>query len=68
MEKGWVHVYSSGQPHLVEIVKELLREKQIESVVVDKRDSLYITIGEVELYVRDRDVMKAKFIIEKNNL
>ena len=68
MEKGWVNVYSSGQPHLVEIAKELLRENQIESVIVDKRDSAYITIGELELFVRDLDVMKAKFILEKNTL
>jgi len=68
MEKGWVNVYSSSQPHLVEMAKEFLRENQIESVVVDKRDSLYITIGEMELFVRDIDVMKAKFILEKNTL
>jgi hypothetical protein len=66
MENGWVNVYTSGQPHLVTMAKELLKANKIESVVVDKRDSLYITIGEVELYVRDHDVMKAKFILEKN--
>ena len=68
MENDWINVYSSGLPHLVEMAKELLRENEIESVVVDKRDSAYITIGEMELFVRDRDVMKAKFILEKNPL
>ena len=68
MENGWINIYSSSLPHLVEMAKELLRENEIESVVVDKRDSAYITIGELELYVRDRDVMKAKFILEKNPL
>ena len=68
MEKGWVNIYSTGQLHLAEMAKELLKENQVESVIVDKRDSLYITIGEVELFVRDLDVMKAKFILEKNPL
>lgn len=68
MENGWINIYSSSLPHLVEMAKEHLRENEIESVVVDKRDSAYITIGELELYVRDRDVMKAKFILEKNPL
>jgi hypothetical protein len=68
MEKGWVKVFSTDQRHLAEIAKELLLEDQIESVLVDKRDSTYITLGEVEIYVRDLDVMKAKFILEKNSL
>lgn len=68
MDKGWINVYSSAMPHLVEMAKEILRENEIESVVVDKRDSVYITIGELELFVKDLDVMKAKFILEKNPL
>ncbi len=68
MENGWVNVYATGQPHLAEMAKELLKQNSIESVIIDKRDSLYITIGEVELFVRDYDVMKAKFILEKNSL
>ena len=68
MEKGWVNVFSTDQRHLAEIAKELLSENQIESVLVDKRDSTYITVGEIELYVRDLNVMKAKFILEKNSL
>jgi hypothetical protein len=68
MEKGWVNVFTTDQRHLGEIAKELLLENQIESVLVDKRDSTYITLGEVEIYVRDLDVMKAKFILEKNSL
>lgn len=67
MENGWVNVYASDQPHLVNMAKDILRENQIEGVIVDRRDSLF-TMGEVELYVRDHDVMKAKFILEKNNL
>jgi hypothetical protein len=68
MEKGWVNVYSSAQMHLAEMAKVLLLENQIESVIVDRRDSSLITLGEVELFVRDHDVMKAKFILEKNEL
>jgi hypothetical protein len=68
MEKGWVNVFTTDQRHLAEIAKELLSENQIESVLVDKKDSVYITIGEIELYVRDTNVMRAKFILEKNSL
>jgi hypothetical protein len=68
MEKGWVNIFTTDKRHLADIAKELLSENQIESVLVDKKDSVVITIGEIELYVRDHNVMKAKFILEKNSL
>jgi len=68
MERGWVNVYASGQRHLVEIAKALLEENGIECAMIDKRDSIYVTLGEAELFVKDRDVMKAKFILDKNKL
>jgi hypothetical protein len=68
MDKGWQRIYFSDKPHLVEIAKAILEENSIESVVVDKRDSSYVTIGEVELYVKDDDVILAKFLISQNKL
>jgi hypothetical protein len=68
MEKGWQRIYFSDKPHLIEIAKAILKDNQIESVIVDKRDSSYITIGEMELYVKDNDIILAKFLLEQNNL
>jgi hypothetical protein len=68
MEKGWQRIYFSDKPHLIEIAKAILKDNQIESVIVDKRDSSYITIGEMELYVKDSDIILAKFLLERNNL
>ncbi len=67
-QKGWQPIYFSEKSHLIEIVKALLTENNIESFAVDRKDSTYITMGDVELYVKDTDVMKAKFLIEQNNL
>jgi len=68
MEKGWQRIYFSDKPHLVEIAKSILKDNHIESVIVDKRDSSYVSIGELELFVKEDDVILAKLIIEKNNL
>jgi hypothetical protein len=68
MEKGWQRIYFSDKPHLIEIAKAILKDNQIESVIMDKRDSSYITIGEMELYVKDIDIILAKFLLEQNNL
>lgn len=68
MQKGWQQVYFSEKMHLIEIVKALLSENNIESFAVDKNDSTLITIGGTELYVKDLDVMRAKYLIEQHNL
>ena len=68
MQKGWQQIYSSDKMHLVEIVKALLAEHLIESFDVNRKDSTYITMGEVELYVKDTDVIRAKYLIEQHDL
>ena len=68
MEKGWEQIYISDKSHLVEIVKAVLAENGIQSFAVDRRDSTSITIGYIELYVKNKDVVLSKFLIEKNNL
>jgi hypothetical protein len=68
MEQGWQQVYFSDKMHLIEIVKAVLAENNIESFVVNREDSTYITLGGSELYVKNEDVVLAKFLIEKNNL
>ena len=68
MEKGWEQIYSSDKSHLVAIVKAVLAENGIQSFEVNRRDSTYITIGYIELYVKNKDVVLSKFLIEKNNL
>ncbi|MCX6292437.1 MAG: DUF2007 domain-containing protein [Bacteroidetes bacterium] len=68
MQKGWQPVYYSDKMHLVQIAKALLADHNIESFEMNRKDSTYITIGDIELYVKDTDVMRAKYILEQNNL
>ncbi|HRH67049.1 MAG TPA: DUF2007 domain-containing protein [Bacteroidia bacterium] len=64
MEPGWKCIYSSEKQHLADIVQAVLRDNGIESVSMDKRDSSYITIGEIELYVTSENATLARSIIE----
>lgn len=69
MTKGkWIKVYSHHEPHKVEIVKAVLFDNNIESVIIDKRDRSYISIGEMELYVKHGDDVLAQVIIKEHNL
>lgn len=48
--EGWTCVYTSNKFHDVEFIKSLLETHSIESVIINKQDSLYL-IGYIELYV-----------------
>ena len=64
---NWKRVYSNQFEHKVEIVKALLKDNGIDSVIVNKKDSAYL-FGEIELYVNQDYVLKANNIITKDKL
>lgn len=68
MEKDWVKVYSSDKLYKAELLKGILADNDIPSVIVNKQDSSYIVIGVVELYVNQDNVMRAINLIRKTEL
>lgn len=62
MPEAWQKIYSNTYMYKVEITKAILKEFDIESVIVNKKDSAYL-FGEFELYVNAADVLQAKQII-----
>jgi Putative prokaryotic signal transducing protein len=64
---NWVCIYSSKLAHKVEIVKAVLADNNINSVIVNKQDSAYL-FGEIELHVHPDDSMLAIQIIKKEKL
>lgn len=46
------------------MVRQMLMSNGIEAVVINKRDSSYLTFGEAELYVEAENATKAKTLIE----
>ena len=64
----WEKIYSSISPPRVELLRSLLENEGIPAVIVNKQDSMYVMIGEVELYTKRDYILKAKNIIEKTEL
>ena len=62
MSENWQKIYSNTYIHRIEIARAVLKEYDIDSVVVNKKDSAYL-FGEFELYVNADDVLQAKQII-----
>lgn len=65
--KDWVRVYFTDQIHRAEIVKAVLEENEIQSVLIDKRDSNYL-FGDIELFVSEKDAALAGVIIQQHEL
>ena len=68
MKNDWVKIYSSDAIHKIEIIKAVLDDSGIASFEVNKKDSSYISVGEIELYVKAGDEILAKVIINNNKL
>jgi hypothetical protein len=67
-DEDWVRIYSSVYAHKVGIVKAFLEDNQIQTIEVNKQDSSYTFIGDIELYARKEDSVLAGFLIKEHQL
>jgi len=65
---NWVTVYSSTNLQHVELLRHLLKEDDIDAIVMNRQDSAYVTIGEIDLMVKGPEVVRAKKIISEAKL
>lgn len=63
MEKDWVQIASYGLEAIAELKKAVLETSGIPAITINKSDSSY-HFGEVELYVKRDDIIRAKKILE----
>ena len=49
--QGWFMLYSTKNYLEANIIKGKLEENNIHTVILNRQDTNYITIGEIELYV-----------------
>ena len=66
--EGWQQVYSSDQPHLIQVARAILQDNGIQAVELNQKDSIYITVGEIVLYVPVDLAPLALVILEQHHL
>lgn len=66
MENNWVCIYTSPNMQDAEIIKGVLAFNEINSVIINKRDSSYNMFGYFEVYVNRDEAVKAKFVMKEN--
>jgi formylmethanofuran dehydrogenase subunit D len=65
MEKDWVIAYESKQEYLADIARAVLSDNDIESVIINKKDSIYNSFGDIEVYVNRDNLIRAKQVLQK---
>ncbi len=65
MEKGWKQVFLSADLYRAEIAKELLENNGINTVILNQKDSTIRSVGNIEVFVHEKNVEKATEILKK---
>jgi hypothetical protein len=68
MEKNWVRIFTTFNYYQAEIVKQMLIENQIESVLLNKQDSSHRTFGDIEVYIHQKDFSNAIEVMILNQI
>ncbi len=58
-------VYRTSEVYMANIMKLKLEEEGVRVIVINKMDTSYNNFGNIEIYVNQNDVIRAKYIIEK---
>jgi len=68
MGKGWIIVHKCSNINTAEIIKSLLEDNDVAAILINKMDSMHLHLmnGEIEIHVKEDDVIKAKHVINKN--
>jgi hypothetical protein len=65
MDSKWALAYSTTAEYQAMMVKDMLEDNGIDAVIFNKKDSAYTFIGEVEIYVSQDNVIRARHLIKK---
>ncbi|WP_367182421.1 putative signal transducing protein [Brumimicrobium sp.] len=60
-------VFRTSELYLAQIIKLKLEEEGVHVILINKMDTSYNNFGQIELYVNQNDVIRAKYIIDKPN-
>jgi len=67
MEENMKEVFSADKMYKIKIIQELLEENNIESYLLNQKGSAFL-IGDIHLYVDEKDERKAIEIIEGHEM
>jgi type III secretory pathway lipoprotein EscJ len=67
MADSWVKVFATSDLVQADWILSVLEQNDIAAVKMNKKDSAYVMLGIIELYVKPENVLRALNIIESTN-
>lgn len=67
MNKKWIKIFSSNNPIQIEIIKQMLEENNLFSVILNRQDSSYNMFGTIDLHILEEEQAKALELLKQNN-
>ena len=67
MDNNWLKIFSTNNPIKIEIIKQMLENHHINSIIFNTQDSSYNMFGNIQIYVQQEFSKEALKLIEKNN-
>ncbi len=64
---NWVSVFTTTELFVAERMKEVLTESGIPAVILNQKDSSYMTFGDINVMVNEEDQEKAEQVINSYN-
>jgi len=68
MEKNWIKIFTSANFYRAEIIKQVLTEHDIDTVMLNKQDSSHRTFGNIEIYIHQDNFSQAIEIMILNQI
>ena len=68
MTEEWALLATYALEYQAAILEAALKEEGMACVIINRKDSAYRFIGEVEVYVKKEDYLSAKRTLEKTDL
>ncbi|MBS1730537.1 MAG: DUF2007 domain-containing protein [Bacteroidetes bacterium] len=65
---GWIKIFATRNYPKANIIKGMLEENNIKTIIFNKQDSSYVNFGDIELYVPAHLKEVALSLIEKGFL
>ncbi len=63
MESEWIIAFTTSKPYLAEMAKDILEDNDIDCVIMNQQDSIYL-FGDFEVLVRPDNLIRAKFLLK----
>lgn len=63
--ENWKCVYSTEKAYEADLVIDMLKRNDINAVILNEKDSSFVFVGDIDIFVSEKDEAKASKLIKE---